>query len=140
MAEPKTRRTTASVDAFIDGVSDAVQRDDSKTLIRLMKKATRADPAMWGPNIVGFGSAPVVYADGSELDWPMLGFSPRKQSLSIYLMPGFDASPTTLKKLGKVKTGKSCLYVKRLSDVDLKVLEALIVDSVKRTKQRLDAR
>lgn len=140
MAEPKTRKTDASVADFIDAVADERQRADCRVLIRMMQKATKAKPAMWGPSIVGFGSSPVVYADGSSLDWPILGFSPRKQSLSIYLMPGFDDSAASLKKLGKVKTGKSCVYVRRLEDVDLGVLDAMIVDSVKRTRRTTKAR
>ncbi|MBK6942928.1 MAG: DUF1801 domain-containing protein [Planctomycetes bacterium] len=140
MAEPKTRKTDASVADFIDAVADERQRADCRVLIRMMQKATKAKPAMWGPNIVGFGSSPVVYANGSTLDWPIIGFSPRKPSLSIYLMPGFDASAAALKKLGKVKTGKSCLYVKRLADVDVGVLDAMIVDSVKRVRQQARAR
>ncbi len=130
MAEAKTRRTNASVAAFIAGAGDEATRRDCATLVRMMQKVTGEKAAMWGPAIVGFGTYHYVYASGTSGDWPLAAFSPRKQSLTVYLMPGFDEHAALLKKLGKHKTSKACLYVKSLADVDLAVLERLITDSV----------
>lgn len=117
MAEPKTRPTTASVTDFIAKVPDEIKRADCKVLVKMMQTATGCKPVMWGEAIVGFGS---------KLDWPVIAFAPRKQDLTIYIMPGFDKYQPLLKKLGKHKTAKVCLYVKKLADVDLAVLKKLI--------------
>ncbi|HET7905043.1 MAG TPA: DUF1801 domain-containing protein [Candidatus Eisenbacteria bacterium] len=135
MAEAKTKKTNASVAAFLKQVPDEETRADCFALVKLMKSVTRSEPKMWGPSIVGFGQYHYVYASGHEGDWPLTGFSPRKGNLSIYVMAGFDRYPALMKKLGKCKTGKSCLYVKRLSDVDPKVLKELVAESVKFVKK-----
>ncbi|HSQ60662.1 MAG TPA: DUF1801 domain-containing protein [Acidobacteriota bacterium] len=135
MAELKTKKTTASVAAFLKKVPSEETRQDCAALVKLMKNVTRSEPKMWGPSIVGFGEYHYVYASGQEGDWPLTGFSPRKQNLTIYVMAGFDRYPDLMKKLGKCKTGKSCLYVKRLSDLDPKVLKELVAESVKFVKK-----
>lgn len=135
MAELKTKKTAASVTAFLNKVPDEETRADCFALVKLMKSVTRSEPKMWGPSIVGFGEYHYVYASGQEGDWPLVGFSPRKQNLTIYIMAGFDRYPALMKKLGKCKTGKSCLYLKRLSDADPKVLKELVAESVKFVKK-----
>lgn len=135
MAEAKTKKTTASVAAFLKQVPSEEMRADCAALVKMMKAATRSDPKMWGPSIVGFGEYHYVYASGHEGDWPLTGFSPRKQALTIYVMAGFDKYPDLMKRLGKYKTGKSCLYVKRLADIDAKALRELVTESVKFVKK-----
>ena len=126
MAEAKTKPTAQSVEAFIDNVPSETMRDDSRTLIRLMKKITGEQPKMWGPSIIGFGQYHYKYASGHEGDICLTGFSPRKQALTLYTLAGSEGQSDLLKKLGKYKTGKGCLYIKKLADVDLSVLETLI--------------
>lgn len=130
MAEAKTKATAVSVDKFLSTIPDAGQREDSKRLRSMMEKVTGEKAVMWGPSIVGFGQYHYEYDSGHSGDCCLVGFSPRKQNLSIYLMPGFDGREALLAKLGKHKTGKACLYVKRLADVDEDVLEKLIRSSV----------
>ena len=130
MAEPKTRRTGASVTEFLKGV-EPKRRADCKVVARLMRQITGKRPEMWGPSIVGYGTYTYRYASGREGQWPTVGFSPRKQDLTLYIMAGFRRYETLLAKLGKFKTGRSCLYIKKLEDVDLRVLETLIRESVK---------
>ena len=132
MAEPKTRPTKASVAKFIDSVADEDRRRDCKTIMKMMKAATGESPVMWGESIVGFGSAHLKYASGRELDWPRVAFSPRKSDLTLYVLSGGPGEAALLGKLGKHKTGKSCLYLKRLADVDLPTLEKLVRAAVKR--------
>lgn len=132
MAELKTKKTDMSVDDFIDGVADETKRDDCRAIVSMMTKITKAPPAMWGPAIVGFGDYRYVYASGREGDWFMMGFSPRKQNLTIYLTEGFDGYADLMPKLGTYTTGMGCLYIKRLSDIDTKVLEKLLATSAKR--------
>jgi hypothetical protein len=132
MAELKTKVTRASVEKFLEGIKDEKKREDCFQLLKIMKKATKAEPKMWGTSIIGFGDYHYVYASGREGDWFLTGFSPRAQNLTLYMMGGFDAS--TLKKLGKYKTGKGCLYINKLEDVDRKVLNELIVKSLKNSK------
>ena len=134
MAKIKTQRTNASVSAFLKGIADDVRRKDCQTLARIMKRAVGTAPKMWGPRIVGFGHYHYKYASGRENDWFLAGFSPRKQDLTLYLMSGLDRHDALVARLGKYKTGKSCLYIKRLADVDIAVLEELIVESVKHMK------
>ena len=134
MAKLKTQRTNASVSVFLKGVADESRRKDCQTLVRIMKQAVGAEPKMWGPSIVGFGHYHYKYASGRENDWFLAGFSPRKQDLTVYIMAGFDRYDALMAKLGKHKTGKSCLYTKRLSDVDVAVLQELITASVKHMK------
>ena len=138
MPEPKTRPTTASVTGFIKRQPDEQVRADCLTLVGMMEQVTGEKAVMWGPSIIGFGAQRLVYANGSEADWPIAAFSPRKNDLTIYLMDVFERRPGLLKKLGKHRTGKVCLYVKRLSDVDLKVLKELVTASIRyqREKQR----
>jgi hypothetical protein len=135
MADLKTKPTVASVDGFLKGVVDEARREDCLTLVRIMRQATRAEARMWGPSIVGFGSYHYKYASGREGDWFLTGFAPRKRDLTIYIMPGFENYEVLLEKLGKHKTSKSCLYIKRLADLDLKVLRELVSVSVKHVKQ-----
>ena len=130
MAEPKTRRNDADVNAFLDAVEDKQKLDDSLELVKLMSAATGSKARMWGSSIVGFGTYHYKYASGREGDWPITGFSPRKQNLSIYIMPGFSRYETLMARLGKHKIGKSCLYVKKLDDIDLDVLKKLVGNSV----------
>ncbi len=130
MAENKTKPTRLSVTAFINSIEDADKRRDAKKVSAMMRKATGSRAKMWGSNIVGFGQYHYKYESGREGDFMLAGFSPRKQALTLYVIPGFKNFAPLMKKLGKYKTGKSCLYIKRLSDVDETVLEQLIVDSV----------
>ena len=131
MAELKTKPTDQSVDAFLQGVADEIKRQDCYTLLALMEKVTGAKAKMWGDSIVGFGVYHYRYASGREGDWPLTGFSPRKANLTVYIMSGFDEFPELLARLGKHKTAKSCLYLNRLADVDLGVLEEIVARSVK---------
>jgi len=134
-AEPKTKQTDRSVSAFIAAIKDEGRRRDCLAVLAMMKGVTRSDPKMWGTSIVGFGTYHYVYASGQEGDWPLTGFSPRKQNLTLYIMPGFDGYPALMRRLGKVKTGKSCLYLKSLDDVDLPSLKELIKRSVATMKR-----
>ena len=130
MAELKTKPNDQSVEAFLNNVTDEKKRQDSFTILELMKQVTNEAPKMWGDSIVGFGSYHFVYASGREGDWPLVGFSPRKQSLTLYIMSGFDQYDALLEKLGKFKTGKSCLYIKKIEDIDLPTLTELVKQSV----------
>ena len=134
-AELKTKLNDASVTDFLNSVEDEQKRKDSFEILKLMKRASKADPKMWGSSIVGFGSYHYKGASGREGDWMMIGFSPRKQNLTLYIMPGFERYPALMKKLGKYSTGKSCLYIKRLSDVDVDVLKELMDESVAAMKK-----
>lgn len=119
MAEPKTQRTKASVAQFIAAVEDETRRKDAKAVDKMMREITGEKPAMWGPSIIGYGEY-----DGPTGKWPRLGFSPRKANLVLYIMDGYDGEPL-MKKLGKHKTGRSCLYINKLADVDEAVLRQL---------------
>lgn len=129
-AELKTQLNDASVEAFIDAQSPEVAAD-CRAIMQLMQKATGEEARMWGASIVGFGRYHYKGASGREGEWMVTGFSPRKANLSLYILSGLDRSAALLKKLGKHTTGKGCLYIKRLSDVDAKVLEQLIAKGVK---------
>ena len=131
MTKLKTQKTNASVTAFLKSVTDDDRRKDCQALVRIMRRAVGAEPKMWGSSIVGFGHYHYKYASGRENDWFLAGFSPRKQDLTLYIMAGFDRYDALMAKLGKHRTGKSCLYLKRLADVDVAVLEHLISASVK---------
>jgi len=131
VAEPKTRPTDADVGAFLESVADERRRDDAKAVCRLMQEVTSEEPVLWGTSIVGFGSVRLRYASGRELDWPVTGFSPRKTATTVYLMDGFEERSDLLARLGPHSTGKSCLYLTRLSDVDLAVLRELVSESVR---------
>ena len=130
MAKLKTQKNEANVDDFINSVDDERKRQDCVAIIDLMREVTGEEPAMWGPSIVGFGSYHYKYASGREGDWFLTGFSPRKQALTLYIMSGFKKYESLLAKLGKYKTGKSCLYVKKLDDVDIPTLKELVKQSV----------
>lgn len=132
MAENKTRQTAASVPAFLAAIPDGERLHDCRTLVKIMKAATGESPRMWGPSIVGFGQYNYKYESGRAGEWFIVGFSPRKQDLTLYIMSGFGGHDALMKKLGKYKTGKSCLYLKRLADVDLAVLTELIERGVRR--------
>lgn len=130
-AQLKTKPTGNSVAAFLNAIPDEARREDCETVLKLMKRATKAEPKMWGPGIVGFGSYHYKYDSGREGDFLVTGFSPRKQNLTLYLMGGFERHDALMRKLGKFKTAKSCLYIKRLADVDVKVLRELIEESTR---------
>ncbi len=136
MSDLKTRPTDASVEAFIDAVDHPRRREDAHILLDLMRRVTGEKPVMWGPAIVGFGRYSYRYASGKEYDWPIVGFSPRKQNLSIYILIGFGECEDLLFRLGKHKTGKSCLYINKLADVDMDVLETLVRTTVAEMKRR----
>jgi Domain of unknown function (DU1801) len=140
MAENKTKPTQMSVTEFINSIDDEDRRKDVKKVAAMMRKATGKKAKMWGPSIVGFDQYHYKYDSGREGDFMITGFSPRKQSLTLYVMPGFKGFDELMKKLGKHKTGKSCLYINRLSDVDEKVLEKLITESVKLMRQKYPAK
>jgi hypothetical protein len=130
MALNKTKPTEVSVTAFVNKLAEPTRRSDAKALIGLMKSATGEAPRMWGPSIIGFGTYHYKYASGREGDTVLVGFSPRKPATVLYGVIGFENSESMLAKLGKHTTGKGCLYIKKLSDVDRKVLEQLIIGSV----------
>jgi len=134
MAELKTKPTRDSVTAFLAKVSDEQRRKDCKVIVNLMTEATKAKPEMWGSNIVGFGRRRYKYLNGREIDWMMIGFAPRKNDLTLYIS-GLASFPKLTTKLGKYKTGKSCLYIKKLDDIDQRVLQKLIEESVESVKQ-----
>jgi len=136
MAENKTRPSKVSVVAFLNAIDDMRKKADAKKVAAMMRKATGCRAKMWGASIVGFGQYHYKYASGREGDWALTGFSPRKQNLAVYIMPGFKPFDSLMKKLGKHKTGKSCLYLKTLDDVDESVLEKLIHQSVKLMRKR----
>lgn len=135
MSELKTRPTDDSVEAFLNSVEDDQKREDAFALLRLMREATGEEAVMWGDSIVGFGSYHYRYASGREGDWFLAGFSPRKRNLTLYIMAGFDEYDDLLERLGKFKTGKSCLYLNRLSDVDDQVLRELVRRSAEHVAQ-----
>ena len=132
MAEMKTKVNDASVDEFLSQVENEQKRKDSFELVKIMKQVTNKEPKMWGPAIIGFGSTHYKYASGREGDMPMIGFSPRKQSLTLYIGVGDSSDSPLLKKLGKYSTSKVCLYIKKLADVDMNIFQELIADSFKK--------
>ena len=131
MAENKTKPTKASVTDFVNSIESPERRSDVRKVAAMMRRATGKRAKMWGSSIVGYDEYHYKYASGREGDFMITGYSPRKQALTVYIMPGFDGFKSEMSKLGKYKTGRSCLYIKRLSDVDEKVLERLITKSVK---------
>ena len=142
MAELKTQKNKASVAKFLNAIEDEQKRKDSKELLKIFKEVTGEKPCMWGDSIIGFGSYHYKYErSGQEGDWPLTGFSPRKQRISVYIMPGFSKYESLLKKLGKHKVSKgSCLYIKKLEDIDTDVLVRIIKDSVDVMKKRYDTK
>ena len=129
MAEAKTKPTAQSMEDFLAGVADEERRKDCERVAALMQDITGEPPVMWG-SIVGFGKYSYKYATGRTGDWPLTAFAPRKKDLTIYLMPGVEEFPDLAAKLGKYSNGKSCLYVKKLSDIDLKVLREMVTRGV----------
>ncbi|MGH7713503.1 MAG: DUF1801 domain-containing protein [Gemmatimonadaceae bacterium] len=134
MSELKTKATDASVHKFLASVKDEKKRSDCLTVLALMKDVTKAEPKMWGTSIVGFGDYRYRYETGREMDWFLVGFSPRKEALTLYLMPGSARYREAMKTLGKYKTGKACLYIKSLDDVDQRALKTLVQESVTRVQ------
>jgi hypothetical protein len=134
MAKNKTTETAKDVSEFIYKVADETKRDDSFRLIEIFRSLTGVDPKMWGPSIVGFGSYHYKYASGHEGDAPITGFSPRKDAIVLYLHPTFPKREEFLKKLGKHKVGKACVYIKKLEDIDVTVMKRMIVASIKQNK------
>jgi hypothetical protein len=130
MAELKTKPTDEGVEAFLNSVENEQKRLDSLTIMQLMKRASGEEPQMWGSSIVGFGRYHYRYKSGREGEWFLTGFSPRKQNLTLYIMSGFELYEGLLDKLGKHKTGVGCLYIKKLEDVDITILEELVQRSV----------
>jgi hypothetical protein len=130
MAENKTQPTELSVSTFIDALPDETKRADAKALVKLMQSASGEKPKMWGPSIIGFGSCHYKYESGREGDMPLISFSPRKAASVLYGLTGFAEADAMLAKLGKHTTGKGCLYVKKLEDVDQKVLQSMMVKSL----------
>ena len=128
MAKTKIKTKPTKIDPvkFVESIKDEDQRKDARTLLTMMKRVTGEQPQMWGSSIVGFGSYHYVYATGREGDWCVTGFSPRKDSLTVYVLPGLHMQQANLRKLGKVTTGKSCIYIKRLSDVHMPTLEKMV--------------
>lgn len=138
MAENKTKPTAASVTAFVDSIDDPRRRADARKVASMMRRATGKRARMWGSSIVGYGTYHYRYESGREGDFMLTGYSPRKQALTVYILAGFDRFGRLMKKLGNYKTGKSCLYIKSLSDVDEKVLEQLIDASVKHMRENYE--
>ena len=136
MAENKTKPTKVSVASFIGQIADESKRADAKVLVKLMREATGEPPKMWGPSIIGFGTCHYKYDSGREGDMPLAGFSPRKPAIVIYIMTGAPGAEELLTRLGKHTIGKSCLYIKKLADVDQSVLKTLIVKSIADTRSR----
>ncbi len=138
MAELKTKINDKSVDDFLNSVPEEKKRKDSYTIKKIMEEITGEPAKMWGDSIVGFGSYHYKSKSGQEGDWMLTAFSPRKQSLTVYIMPGFERYEHLMDQLGKYKTGKSCLYIKKLEDVDMEVLKELVEVSVKHMREESD--
>src|SRR5215203_6409456 len=139
MAEVKTKVNEGSVNQFLDSVADEAKRNDSYLLLKMMQKATKNEARMWGDSIVGFGDYHYVGKSGREGDWFLAGLSPRKQNLTLYMLGGWEQHAELLAKLGKHSLGKGCLYIKRLDDVDMSVLNKLIAEAVRRAKKQAQA-
>ena len=131
MTELKTKKNETSVEGFLTSVENEKRREDSFLVLDLMKEVTGEEPTMWGTSIVGFGNYHYKYASGREGDWFVVGFSPRKQNMTLYITDGFENYKLLLGKLGKHKTGKSCLYINKLEDVDQDILKELVKQSIK---------
>ena len=139
MAENKTQKTGASVEEFLASVESKTRREDGFRVLQLMQEVTGLEPEMWGPSIVGFGDYHCRYESGREGDFFLTGFSPRKQSLSLYIMAGFDAYDGLLSRLGKHRKGASCLYINKLADVDMDVLRQLVQQSFEHARESSEA-
>ena len=139
MAENKTRKTGASVEDFLASVENKRRREDGSAILEMMKQITGMEPEMWGPTIIGFGDYHYKYASGREGDMFLTGFSPRKQNLSLYVMDEFEGRDDLLARLGKHRTGVSCLYINKLADVDMDVLRELIQRSFEHSRANAEA-
>ena len=135
-AELKTKETNASVDDFIASIDNEVRRSDAEKVLAIYERVTGEEPKMWGPAIVGFGHQVLKYESGREFDWMRAAFSPRKQNMTLYVICDSPKQPALLAKLGKHSTSVSCLYIKKLADVDEKVLEAIVKDAYQHEKKR----
>lgn len=135
MAEPKTKPTGEDVEDYLNQISEEKKRQDSFTLLQMMKEITGLEPRLWASSMVGFGNYHYKYASGREGDAFLTGFAPRKQNLALYVLSGFDGQEQLLEKLGKHTTGKGCLYIKRLDDVDLTTLRRMIQESFEHAKK-----
>jgi hypothetical protein len=135
MADLKTKRTRKSVTKFLSNVENAGRREDARKVLALMEEITGAKPEMWGESLIGFGRYRYRYASGREGEWFLTGFSPQKANITLYIMSGFSRYQELLEKLGKHKTGKACLYINRLEDIDMKVLHRLVKASVAHVKR-----
>jgi len=138
MAELKTQPTRASVSEFLDAIPDKERRKDCYTVLQIMQRATGSEPVMWGPSMVGLGSFTYRYPNGKEMAWFRVGFSPRKTDLTLYLLGGMHKQTEQLKRLGKHKAGKGCLYIKRLTDVDLDVLTEMVTASLEHLSDMIE--
>jgi hypothetical protein len=135
MTELKTKKSDESVEAFLNSVENEKKRDDCFTILNLMQEITSEEPKMWGSSIVGFGSYHYKYASGREGDWFLTGFAPRKKNITLYMMAGFADYAALLSRLGKYSTGKSCLYINKLEDVDVSTLRELVKRSAEHVAQ-----
>ena len=136
MSDLKTKKNEASVEGFLKSVENKKRREDSSVVLNLMKEVTGEEAVMWGPSIVGFGDYHYKYASGREGNWMKVGFSPRKKNMTLYIMDGFGSYNSLLQNLGKYSTGKSCLYINKLEDVDQQVLKELVRQSVASVSDR----
>lgn len=134
-AELKTKKNEASVEDFIGAIKEEALREDCLEIAKIMKQVTKSDGKMWGSSIIGFGEQHLIYASGRELDWMLMGFSPRKQNITLYLPGALESYKDLLDNLGKHTTGKGCLYIKKLVDVDKKVLKELVSASAKNAQK-----
>jgi hypothetical protein len=132
MAELKTKQTDLSVEKYLSAITDQQRQADCRVISDMMTRITGDEPKMWGNSIIGFGNTHLKYESGRELDWFKTGFSNRKDAITIYSMYGFITQPDLMQKLGKVKTGKGCLYIKKISDIDLKILEQMLVNYLRK--------
>lgn len=130
-AQNKTQKTVSSVNDFLNSIDDETKRADSKAVLKLMKEVTKEEPKMWGSSIIGFGDVHLKYESGRELDWFKMGFSPRKQNIALYSMDIFEEHPELFEKLGKHKTGKGCLYINKLADINIDVFKEIMETSLK---------
>jgi hypothetical protein len=134
MAELKTKKIEASIEKFLDSIEDKTKREDAYTLRNLLKKCSKSEAKMWGQSIIGFGKNRLVYESGRELDWFSIGFSPRKQNIVVYFIGSYIEKSPLLKKLGQHKTGKGCLYINKLEDIDLNVFEQMVNESLRKLR------
>ncbi|MGJ3241071.1 MAG: DUF1801 domain-containing protein [Anaerolineae bacterium] len=138
MSDLKTKPQANDPYAYLEQIEPEQKREDSLAILRLMEDVTGEPPVMWGDSMIGFGSYHYTYASGREGDWFLTGFAPRKKNLVLYIMAGFDEYDNLMERLGKHKTGKACLYVNKLADIDLDVLRELVAQSVEHMKQTND--